>query len=264
MQMISRAVILVRSVTSRIPRIRGVGLLLVPISMFFLNRAREDVEVRVFGSVMLLNPAEKIGNNLLFTPNWYDPRERALVAQVLESGDYVVDVGANIGAYTLLFGAMVGPSGRVTAIEAEPSNMQRLRHNIQRNALHWVTALEFGASDKHESLALHLNSDGNGGGHSFLQQVSPRDSTRVIQCKPLYELIDKVRPRLMKLDIEGFEWRVLRRFFEDAPESLWPEYILLEDEPRHREHDAVGVVRERGYRVMHRFETNVFLKRSTV
>lgn len=257
----SRAVIAARGITSRVPRIRGVGVLLALVATFFRKRAREDVEASVFGRTMLLNPAEAIGNALLFTPQWYDPRERAVIKRLLRKGDYVVDVGANIGAYTLIFADLVGPRGRVTAIEAEPANARRLRHNIDRNSMAWVQALEFGVSDKEESLPLHLNSDGNGGAHSFLQQVSASDATQVIRCKPLLELMEQVQPRLIKLDIEGFEWRVLRRFFEDAPESLWPQYIFLEDEPRHREHDAVGVVCARGYRVMHRFDNNVFLER---
>lgn len=252
---------LIRGITSRIPRVRGLGLLLVPITKFFKGRAREDVEVSVFGRTMLVNPSDQIGNVLLFSPQWYDPLERSLLARLLQPGDYVVDVGANIGAYTLLFAGMVGPSGSVTAIEAEPRNMQKLRHNIARNFMHWAKALEYGVSDKQESLTLHMNSDGNAGAHSFLRRVSAQDSTQVIQCKPLYQLTEKIRPRLIKLDIEGFEWRVLRQYFEDAPESLWPDYILLEDEPRHRENDAVAIARGRGYRVMDRIDTNVFLTR---
>jgi FkbM family methyltransferase len=261
MNKVSRAVILTRGITSHVPRIRGLGVLLALVACFFRKRANEDVEASVFGRTMLLNPAEYIGNALLFTPQWYDPRERAVVTRILHAGDYVVDVGANIGAYTLIFADLVGPRGRVTAIEAEPSNAKRLRHNIQRNAMDWVQALEYGVSDKEESLSLHLNSEGNGGAHSFLQRVSTIDATRTIQCKPLFELIGKIRPKLIKLDIEGFEWRVLRRFFEDSPESLWPQYVFLEDEPRHREHDAVDLVCAHGYRVMHRFDNNVFLER---
>lgn len=261
MQLISRSAVLVRRITSRVPKIRGVGLLLVPIARFFKGRACEEVEVSVFGRIMLLNPSDQIGNMLLFRPQWYDPLERALIAQRLQSGDYVVDVGANIGAYTLFFAGLVGPSGHVTAIEAEPRNMKTLRHNIRRNAIDWVDALEYGVSDKQESLLLHMNVEGNAGAHSFLRQVSTEDVTQVIHCKPLYELMEKVKPRLIKLDIEGFEWRVLCKFFEDAPEPLWPDYILLEDEPRHRENNAVGVACGRGYRVTSRIDNNVFLER---
>lgn len=261
MNNLSRAVLVARGVTSRVPRTRGLGVLLALVASFFRKRANEDVEASVFGRTMLLNPAEAIGNALLFTPQWYDPRERALVARILQAGDYVVDVGANIGAYTLIFGDLVGPSGRVTAIEAEGGNAKRLRHNIQRNAMHWAEALEYGVSDKEESLSLHLNSEGNSGAHSFLQQVSAIDATQTVHCKPLFELMDKISPKLIKLDIEGFEWRVLRGFFEDAPASLWPRFIFLEDEPRHRERDAVGLVCAHGYRMIHRFDNNVFLER---
>lgn len=255
------AVLAARSITSRVPHIRGLGLLLVPVTRYFRSRAREDVEVRVFGRPMLLNPADAIGNTLLFTPQWYDPRERALASRLVRKGDYVVDVGANIGAYTLFFADLVGPDGRVTAIEAEPTNAARLRHNVERNALTWVSLREVGVSENEETLSLHLNSDGNAGGHSFLTQVSATDRTRTISCKPLFSLMEPRRPRLMKLDIEGFEWRVLRGFFRDAPRDLWPDYVFLEDEPRHREGNSVQLVEQHGYREIARFDTNVFLER---
>ena len=101
--------------------------------------------------------------------------------------------------------------------------------------LHWVHIHNVGVSDQNEILPFNLNVEGNAGGHSFLVK-SACGSSKVnsVKCVPLFDLIEKKRPKLIKLDIEGFEWRVLRRFFVDSPEFLWPKYILLEDEPRHQ------------------------------
>ena len=254
---------LVREVTSRMPRVRGLGRILALIARAFRRQDLPDVEVSVFGRNMLLSPNDAIGNCLIFTPQWYDFRERRLIRKILNRGDYVIDVGANIGTYSLIFADLVGSSGKVTAIEAEQKNARRLKHNLEINDIGWVEVRNFGVSDKEERLSLLLNDDGNAGAHSFYRQANASLlRTQEVQCLPLSSLIDGARkPRLMKLDIEGFEWRVLRKYFEDAPNPLWPTFIMLEDDSRHRESDAVPLLLSHGYRFVNRFDANVFMVR---
>jgi FkbM family methyltransferase len=257
-----KVVLLVRAVTSHLPRIKGVGVILALIANYFKKRSRTDIELSVFGRRMLLNPSDAISNVLIFTPQWYDYKERKFLRRVVQKGDYIVDIGANIGAYTLIFADLVGLSGAVTAIEAEKTNAQRLTHNVFLNGIDWVRICNSGVSDKVESLPLLLNLEGNAGAHSFFRQPNKSDALfQKIECKPLVSLIDNRRAKLFKLDIEGFEWRVLRKYFEDVSDSLWPEYILLEDDPRNREDDAVSLCLNHGYRVLKRIDYNVFLKR---
>lgn len=251
-----------RAVTASLPRVKGLGVLLAFVANYFRRHQLPDVEVKVFGSKMLLGPGDLIGNALIFTPNYYDRRERRQVAEILGPDDYAVDVGANVGAYTLLLARLVGPDGLVTAIEAETGNAQRLRHNLDLNAMSWVEVHNLGVSDGVGVLPLLLNSTGNCGAHSFYEQ---RDTSappvQHVSCCPLFDLLGKTRkPRFMKLDIEGFECRVLKRYFEDAPRNLWPDFIMLEDNEARRESDAVSLVVDQGYKVVARYDFNVFLK----
>jgi hypothetical protein len=92
-----------------------------------------------------------------------------------------------------------------------------------------------GVSDKKETLHLRLNPVGNSGGHSFLAEVHAGQSPEEVEveCRPLAALLEEAvhaRVDFMKLDIEGFEPRVLTRFFADVPASsvLRPQYILTE------------------------------------
>jgi FkbM family methyltransferase len=257
-------IIFIGAATSRLPRIKGIGFIVAMIASFFMGRSTIDVEVSVFGKKMLLNPSDLIGNYLIFSPQWFDFRERRLINKILSNGDYVVDVGANIGAYTLIFADLVGPSGMVTAIEAEHSNALRLKHNIDLNGLMWVNVINYGASDKEETLNLLLNSTGNAGGHSFYEQSDVKEPpVQEVRCQPLANLLERDKiPKLMKLDIEGFEYRVLRKYFDDMPDSKWPEYILLEDVPSRREGDAVSLALDRGYKIIKRYDYNVFMGRS--
>ena len=92
---------IVREITSRLPRIKGLGVILAFVANSFRNASSPEMEVIVFGNKMLLNPCDYIGNFLIFTPQWYDFKERKFLKGILTKGDYVVDVGANVGAIRL-------------------------------------------------------------------------------------------------------------------------------------------------------------------
>lgn len=210
---------------------------------------------------MQLNPCDYLSRFVLFTPAYFDRKERAFIRTILRAGDYVIDVGANIGIYTLLFSKLVGPSGRVLAIEAEPNNAAQLRHNVLLNESANVAIVETGVSDEEETLQLTLDTKGNAGAHSFIAKRSQDSQTRQIHCVPLLSLIASNRPvRFLKIDIEGFEYRVLSRFLRDAPKSVWPAYIMLEDSPAIREADAVAVLTKAGYEQVARYDFNVILR----
>ena len=57
----------------------------------------------------------------------------ALVKRIVRNGDIVVDIGAHIGYYTLIFARLVGPKGKVFAFEPEPNNFNLLIKNIKIN-----------------------------------------------------------------------------------------------------------------------------------
>ena len=256
-------VLLVRSMTAPVPRVKGLGIAIGLIASAF-RRWNINVKVPVFGNGMNLNTSDLIGNMLIFTPNYYDRAERKWLREIIRPGDYVVDVGANIGAYTLLLARLVSQTGRVVAIEAEQRNADALRENLSLNGMNWVSVRQCGVSDKTESLSLLLNSTGNAGGHSFFEQSdTSAPPTQQVECKPLLDIIGADRsPKLMKLDIEGFEHRVLVRYLQDAPRESWPEYFLIEDVPERREADAVALLTSKGYSKIEQQDYNVLLKKN--
>ena len=93
------------------------------------------VDVVSLGARMRLYPhnnnAEK---RLLFTPQYFDPRERAFLAERLK-GDFVfLDVGASVGGYALAIAAIGGPRARILAVEPLPDLVRaaRLQHRPER------------------------------------------------------------------------------------------------------------------------------------
>src|SRR5882757_2876650 len=71
----------------------------------------------------------------------YEQNETALVRRLVEPGQSVVDVGANVGYYTLLFASLVGESGHVHAFEPFPANAHLLEKSIAENSLSAVVSL---------------------------------------------------------------------------------------------------------------------------
>ena len=252
----------VAKVTAGVPRVKGLGMLLALPANYFRGW-NQEVEARVFGSRMLLNSSDYLSNIVLFTPNYYDRHERALITRIVRRGDYVLDVGANIGIYTLMLAQRVGPTGKVLAVEAEPSNAAKLNRNIALNHLDWITVCPCGVSDKEEYLPMSLNTAGNAGAHSFLVGEDEAEPGGVpIKCVRLASLVEPGRaPRFMKIDVEGFEHRVLKAYFEDVEEANRPDYIMLEDLPSRRENDAAALTAASGYKLLRRIDDNVFFER---
>lgn len=257
---IETAVKLLSNTVGSLPRVKGFGVVISIIAQRFKD-SHIVVERSVFGSRMRLRTNDLIGRMLIFSPNYYDRKELRIVKSILVPGDYAVDVGANIGVYTLFFAKLVGVTGHVDAIEAEAKNAADLRHNIALNEVEHVTVYNVGVSDKRETLQLLLNTTGNAGGHSFYDQshiLNPQTQETV--CVKLAEIVSGRRPKLMKLDIEGFEYRVLRAFFQDTPRNFWPEFVMVEDNPSRRENDAVELCLGKGYSLIQAITPNVFLR----
>jgi len=160
----------------------------------------------------------------------YEPQVTTFATHILREGDLVLDVGANIGAHALLFGALVGGAGHVHAFEPHPPAAALLRSSIALNG--WgdrLTVHQAALSDAEGTANFQLS--GALGNMSSLIELPWCNDALVtqIQTRTLDALVDDLRaPRLMKVDVEGAECLVLaggkRRFFPEIP----PEYLIVE------------------------------------
>lgn len=180
---------------------------------------------------MWVDPCEVVGGNLAFIPQLYDRWERSMLLESLPSGGVFVDVGSNIGAYALWAASCVGQKGRVLALEADPDNFVILEENVALNQQQGVVFCRWvGVADERQTLRLYKNQSGNRGAHSFM---GTGEGYVEVQCETLANLVLAAgldRVDIMKLDIEGFEEKVLSRYFLDVPEQslLRPRYLLVE------------------------------------
>ncbi len=202
---------------------------------------------------MRLRPGDYVEGQLLFAPQFYEAEERAWVQQHLRPGDVFADLGAHAGLYTLLAARAVGPAGCVIAVEANPETFARLQENLRENGFEQVRAFDCGVSDRAEVRKLGHTGAANTGAASFLAEGGGEEE---VECLPLLTILERAAVQRLdglKLDIEGFEHRVLERFFADVPVSLYPDFVLLEHKQRliaRAGGDALALLQRHGYRAV--------------
>ena len=190
------------------------------------------VDVVSLGARMRLYPyrnnAEK---RLLFTPQYFDPNERALLAERLK-GDFVfLDVGASVGGYALAVAAFGGPRARILAIEPLPTLFERLAYNISQSGFANVKAVSCALADVDGEVTLFVNTHNQGessvrivSAEAVVEQIRVRAKTLLTLAREEgYKRIDAI-----KLDVEGAEDLVLDPFLNEAPSELWPRLIIME------------------------------------
>src|SRR5262249_36182110 len=150
----------------------------------------------------------------------YEPFETGLLQNQLRPGDVVVDVGANIGYYTLLFARCVGPRGRVFAFEPDQTNFDLLRRNVERNGYTNVTLVRKAVAAQSGKLRLYLCED-NKGDHRTYDSHDGRPSLEIDAVSlDDYFAGERGSIALIKMDIQGAEegaLRGMRRLLADNP-----------------------------------------------
>jgi FkbM family methyltransferase len=134
--------------------------------------------------------------------------DRRLLERLVTPGMTVVDIGANLGLYTLLFSKLTGPAGHVYAFEPEPTLYRALCSNCRRNGAGNITTLNYalgrqpGRTTFYRSL---FNSGDNRlGGLGWQGQRLDVDMVRLDDALP------GCRVDFIKLDVQGFELQVLQ------------------------------------------------------
>ena len=135
-----------RSLPNRWPA-RRLAFMLRRLAINALRGAPVDTEA--LGARMRLYPYNNIcEKKVLFTPQFFDPQELAVLESRIGEGFTFVDVGANVGAYSLFVAAKAGPSARILAIEPQPEVFDRLTYNMRQNPFGTVKAVACAVADK--------------------------------------------------------------------------------------------------------------------
>lgn len=162
----------------------------------------------------------------IFTRGEFEPAESAAVRSLLRPGDLAVDVGANIGWFTLIMGRAVGPGGEVWAVEPMPGAREVLRQNLALNDGVPVRVFDVALGAEAGTLDLHLF-EGLPHGHASASTLDREDyTTHRVERRPLDDLLDETErpPAFVKVDVEGSELDVLTgaaRTIVSARPPIW-------------------------------------------
>jgi FkbM family methyltransferase len=196
-----------------------------------LQNKLKIVDDEVLGIKVRFYPLENLGDRfLLFLPKFYDYREFELLSQTLRPDHFFLDIGANVGMYSLWASKYIRTPRHILALEPNPATFGRLSYNISLNDQQGVIVpQQLGVADQEKSFELYVDPT-NLGGATITEQPSFYKPVK-INCKPLKAILEEQGVKqvdVMKIDIEGAEALALNQFFTDAPRSLYPRIILIE------------------------------------
>jgi FkbM family methyltransferase len=168
----------------------------------------------------------------------YEPATRAAIREVLRPGDAFVDAGASKGDFSLLASLLVGPRGRVVAVEPAPANAYWLRRSIAVNDARNVEAIEAALGEDDGAVA-ELQLAARSGWHTLApltrwnRDIRGMSSVVQVPVRSLDALLSELgieKVAALKIDVEGSELDVLRGA-ERTLSKIPPPTLFIEVHP---------------------------------
>lgn len=191
---------------------------------------------------------------MLLKIDQYDREEIAWLTRDMEPDFHFLDIGAHTGMYSFAVKAKC-PDAKVIAFEPNLTYVDRLTFNIEANGFSHFTVVPAAAGAERGTLPFFTEQDGlTGNGPTIQVAVVNLYDTLKAQG---FDRVDGI-----KIDIEGYEDRVLFPYFQTAPEAMWPRVLLMEYCHNHLwQRDCLALCESLGYRRVFSTELNtVFIR----
>jgi FkbM family methyltransferase len=161
------------------------------------------------GKRFILRSAAGAGGGASVYVNGVEPLKTKALLGVLEPGQIVFDIGANIGYYTLLASQQVGPSGRVLAFEPFVRNLAYLDRHVRLNNADNVMIVPVACAERNSLERFVIGADCATGHLS--SESTPQQESLIVATTTVDDVVREIglRPDVMKVDVEGAEKRVL-------------------------------------------------------
>ena len=198
----------------------------------------------------------------LFNPD-YNLEELDFLRTHTPAGGVFVDVGANVGTYALALARHVGAVGKVIAIEPHPVTHARLAFNNEASGYTQVRLVAAAAGPADGELMIETDGENLGASHVVSGQASGNAfKVPSLRLQRILGEAGAAHVDTLKIDVEGFEDRVLTGFFANAPQALWPRAVVIEHLSKNEwQADCIADMRARGYTETGRTRSNTLLVR---
>ena len=214
------------------------------------------------GAFRLYHQGSATERGALLNPD-YNIEELGFLRAHLRQGGVFVDVGANVGTYALALARDVGAGGKVIAIEPHPVTHARLAFNHAASAYEQVKLVRAASGAEDGELLIETDGDNLGASH-MVSGIASGKAIRVPALRLVRILQEAGAGNIdaLKIDVEGYEDRVLMPFFKTAPPSLWPKAVVIEHLSKDEwQDDCIADMVARGYAISGRTRSNTLLVR---
>lgn len=153
-----------------------------------------------------LDISDLIGWHLYFG---FEDQSTEQIFELCKKGDYVVDIGANIGYVTLNIAQKIGAEGRLFSFEPDPINFKRLEQNLALNNLPNITLENKGLGEQAGQFNLVVFEESNRGMNRIIEGSKEGVIIKIISLDQYLEHHSIPKLNLIKIDVEGYEMKVL-------------------------------------------------------
>lgn len=179
------------------------------------KRYRETGYEFLMGHKFTLNLEDQVHSAKLLLNNIWEPIETGVLMAMLEPGEVFLDIGANIGYYTLLAANRVGKNGRVYAFEPEPLAFGILLENIRKNGYRSTTKAFQVAVGTHNGLTdLYLGGRNAGDHRTWNSEKENREKIQIPTKNVNSESLIDWKVNALKMDTQGSEMEILSNMLD--------------------------------------------------
>ena len=172
--------------------------------------------VEISGFQFLLDEKDSLG---LSSQNLFEPETFSALNKIIKPGMCSIDVGANIGYFTVFMSNWSNNHGKVYAIEPNALNFDLLSKNVKLNGCNNIELFNIAVGENTGVLPLFL-SEYNGGMHRLYPSELCTNQTEEIVVRRLDEIFQDQKIDLIKIDIEGFEYFALKGAVEILKKNI--------------------------------------------
>lgn len=190
-------------------------------AVFFEYNLQEEVKINLYKDSVLSKPIYE----------GFEIDEMKFLQSTLNEGDIFIDIGANVGLFSLLASKKVGNTGKVIAFEPTPLTYSRLQENIILNEFKNIQARQLALSDTKGEMKFYISNNGYDAWNSLApshdNKLQESINVPVSTLDSELQDVDKTKVSLVKIDVEGWEKFTLKggkSFFENYAPTVMVEF----------------------------------------